>query len=309
MSTTRHAVVVHQPETFLRGFGPFLREVWRSRGLLAAFIRKDLKIRYRGSALGILWSLVRPLVQLLVFTVVMGLFLGFGGDMPDFGLFMFCGLILYGLLSEGLTNGVNSVIWGAPIVKKVAFRRELLPLASVGGSLVKFCFQVIVLCGAYLVLREHPNWEWIGLVMPALLIVVLFATGAAMLFSALNVYARDAAFIMEVGLLVLFWMTPVLYPWYTVANTLAAEGLPSWVFEAYMLNPMAVAVVAFQQAMWPGAPIASAPSSVGGADVSFLYFDSPFAGRLWLMVAVGLVFAWLCQRTFAKLQTGFATEL
>lgn len=309
-ATSSDAVVVHHSESFFRGFSSFVADVWSSRHLLASFVRKDLKLRYRGSALGIVWSMVKPLVQLLVFALVMGVFLGFGESMPSFGLFMFCGLISYGLFSDSLTSGVTSVIWGAPVVKKIAFRRELLPLASVGGALVNFFFQFIVLTMAYVVLRQHPNWQWIGLVVPALLITILFGAGFAMLFSALNVYARDVQFIMDVGLLVLFWMTPVLYPWYTVQNTLAAKGAPTWVFEVYMLNPMANAVIAFQQAMWPGASQASIQSATDpSVTIPFAYFDSPFAARLWAMIAFGLVFFWFSQRVFARMQAGFATEL
>jgi ABC-2 type transport system permease protein len=95
---------------------------------------------------------------------------------------------------------------------------------------------------------------------------------------------------------------------------LAENDAPSWVFELYMLNPMANAVVAFQQAMWPGADEAAANAAAqrqaGEPFIAdFAYFDSPFAARLWLMVLVGGVCLWLAQRVFARLQAGFATEL
>ncbi len=308
------AIVVHQREPFLWGFGTFLSDVWRSRHMLVSFVRKDLKIRYRGSALGIAWSMVKPLVQLLVFGLVLGYFLGFGDQIPAFGFYMFTGLILFGLFSDCLTSGATSILWGAPVVKKVAFRRELLPLASVGGALVNFFFQLVVLFLAYVVTRSSPNWHSIGLVVPALLITLAFGAGCALLFSAMNVYARDVQFLIDVGLLVLFWLTPVLYSWSTVQNTLQENGAPSWVFEVYMLNPMANAVIAFQQAMWPGADQAAANAAAQeGAAAPFInsfnYFDSPFAARLWLMVAAGFVFLWFSQRVFSRLQTGFATEL
>jgi ABC-2 type transport system permease protein len=313
-TTSSDAIVVHQREPFLWGFGRFLSDVWNARHMLASFIRKDLKIRYRGSALGIAWSMVKPLVQLLVFSLVMGYFLGFGDQIPAFGFYMFTGLMLFGLFSDCLTSGATSILWGAPVVKKVAFRRELLPLASVGGALVNFLFMGVVLVLAYAVTQDFPNWHAIGLAVPALLITLLFGAACAMLFSALNVYARDVQFLIDVGLLLLFWMTPVLYPWSTVQNTLTENGAPSWVFELYMLNPMANAVVAFQQAMWPGADEAAANAAAQMAAgepyiASFDYFDSPFAARLWMMVAAGAVCFWLAQRTFARLQTGFATEL
>jgi ABC-2 type transport system permease protein len=258
--------------------------------------------------------MVRPLVQLLVYSLVIGYFLGFGSQIPAFGFYMFSGLMIYGLFADCLTGGATSIIWGAPLVKKVAFRRELLPLASVGGALVNLFFMGVVLVAAYVVTRDIPNWGSFAMVIPALLITLLFGGALAMLFSALNVYARDVQFLIDVGLLVLFWMTPVLYPWSTVRSTLASSGAPSWVFEVYMLNPMANAVVAFQQALWPGAAEAvgraEAEAEAGGSAIGYsLYFDSPFAARLWLMVLAGVVFFWFAQRIFARLQAGFAAEL
>ncbi|MCU0300658.1 MAG: ABC transporter permease [Candidatus Nanopelagicales bacterium] len=312
--TSSDAVVVHQREPFLRGFGSFVADVWAARTMLVSFVRKDLMIRYRGSALGIAWTMVKPLVQLLVFSLVMGYFLGFGDQIPAFGFYMFTGLMLFGLFADQLTGGATSVLWGAPVVKKVAFRRELLPLAAVGGALVNFTFMGVVLLLAYVVTRDFPNWHMLGLAVPALLITVLFGAAGAMLVSALNVYARDVQFLIDVGLLLMFWLTPVLYPWSTVQNTLAENGAPSWAFELYMLNPMANAVVAFQQALWPGVDEAVANAAAQRAAgepfiADFDYFDSAFATRLWLMVLAGAVCLWFAQRVFARLQTGFATEL
>ena len=117
-----------------------------------------------------------------------------------------------------------------------------------------------------------------------------------MLLGALNVYVRDVQFIVDVGLLLLFWLTPILYGWWTVQQTLADRGLPDWAFDVYMANPLAAATVAFQQGAWPGTP----PQE---------YFDSVFALRLWGTVAVCALLVWLAQRIFNRLQENFAAEL
>lgn len=294
-------VVVHQREPFLRGFSTFLRDLWASRLLLFSFVRKELLVRYRQSALGVLWAMAKPLTQLLIYGLVLGVFLGMGDRIPAFGFYIFCGIITISIFSESAVNGATSIQRGAPLVKKVAFRRELLPMAAVGGSLVNSFFQFVVLCLAYLVTGEGPKWGEIAFVVPALLIVTLFALGAAFLLGALNVYARDVQFLTDVGLMVLFWITPLLYPWTLVRDAVVDGGYPHWLFELYMLNPLTNAVIALRQALWPGA------SSARGMELQ--YFDSPLALRLWLMVLAGAVFVWFAQRVFARLQVGFATEL
>lgn len=274
-----------------------VRDVWAARLLLLSLIRKELSIRYRGSVLGILWTLIKPLVQLSVYGLVLGVFLGFGDAIPDFGFFMFSGLMLFGLFSEAITLGTTSVLWNAALVKKVALRRELLPLSTTGVAVVNFFFQVVVLVAAFAVTGHSPALDRLPYVIPALLIVILLGLSGALLLGALNVYVRDVQFIVEVGLLLLFWLTPILYGWWTVQDTLAAKGLPSWAFDVYMANPLATAAVAFQQGLWPGLQPDQA------------YFDSVWAARLWATVGVCAVLVWVCQRIFNRLQENFAAEL
>ena len=288
--------VVNRREPFWRGFTSAVVSVWHSRVLLRSLIRKELSIRYRGSVLGILWTMIKPLVQLGVYGLVLGVFLGFGDQIPDFGFFMFCGLMIFGLFSEAVTLGTTSILWNAPLVKKVALRRELLPLSTTGVAIVNFFFQSVVLVAAFAITGNWPRLQDLPFVVPAVLIVVLLGLAAGMLLGALNVYVRDVQFIVDVGLLLLFWLTPILYGWWTVQETLANKGLPDWTFDLYMANPLAAATVAFQQGAWPGTP----PQE---------YFDSVFAVRLWGTLAVCAVLVWLAQRIFNRLQENFAAEL
>lgn len=288
--------VVNRREPFWRGFWSAAADVWSSRLLLGSLIRKELSIRYRGSVLGILWTMIKPLVQLGVYGLVLGVFLGFGAEIPDFGFFVFCGLMIFGLFSEAVTLGTTSILWNAPLVKKVALRRELLPLSTTGVAIVNFSFQAVVLVAAFAVTGDWPALADVPFVVPAILIVVLLGLACGMLLGALNVYVRDVQFIVDVGLLLLFWLTPILYGWWTVQRTFAEKGLPGWAFDVYMSNPLAAAAVAFQQGVWPG----QAPQE---------YFDSPFAFRLWGTVGVCALLVWLAQRVFNRLQENFAAEL
>ncbi len=255
--------VVNRREPFWRGFTSAVVSVWHSRVLLRSLIRKELSIRYRGSVLGILWTMIKP---------------------------------IFGLFSEAVTLGTTSILWNAPLVKKVALRRELLPLSTTGVAIVNFFFQSVVLVAAFAITGNWPRLQDLPFVVPAVLIVVLLGLAAGMLLGALNVYVRDVQFIVDVGLLLLFWLTPILYGWWTVQETLANKGLPDWTFDLYMANPLAAATVAFQQGAWPGTP----PQE---------YFDSVFAVRLWGTLAVCAVLVWLAQRIFNRLQENFAAEL
>lgn len=287
--------VVHRREPFWRGFTGAVREVWASRSLLFSLIRKELSIRYRGSVLGIFWTLIKPLVQLAVYGLVLGFFLGFGREIPDFGFFMFSGLMIFGLFSECVVLGTTSIIWNDTLVKKVTLRRELLPLSTTGTAIVNFLFQAVVLVAALAVTGRWPQLSNVAYIIPALLIVILLGLAGGMLLGALNVYVRDVQFIVDVGLMLLFWLTPILYGWWIVQDTFASQGLPGWAFDVYMANPLATAAVAFQQGAWPG--------------VTNPYFDSFWAAQLWITVAACLVLVWFAQRVFNRLQENFAAEL
>lgn len=289
--------VVNRREPFWWGFWAAVADVWNSRLLLLSLIRKELSIRYRGSVLGILWTMIKPLVQLCVYGLVLGIFLGFGNQIPDFGFYMFCGLMIFGLFSECVTAGTTSIMWNASLVKKVALRRELLPLSTTGVALVNFFFQGVVLIAAFAVTGHWPQLRDVPFIIPAILIVLLLGLACGMLLGAWNVYVRDVQFIVDLGLLLLFWLTPILYGWWTVQQTLADRGLPDWTFDLYMANPLAAAATAFQQGAWPGQP------------PQYEYFDSVFALRLWGTVAVCAVLVWLAQRVFNRLQENFAAEL
>lgn len=301
MAIDNRVTVVHQRESFHRGFGHFLAETWDSRTILASFVRKELKVRYRESVLGILWALVKPLTQLFVYGVVLGLFLGFGRSIPYFPIYILSGLLLWGIFAESCTQGATSIQRGAPLVRKIAFRREMLPIAAVGGALVNAVFQFLALCIGYVISGTHPNWSALGYAVPALLIVLFMGTAAALLLGAANVYLRDVQFIVEVGLMVMFWMTPILYSWHAVQDGLARADAPGWVFDLYMLNPITGALVAFRQAFWPAEHLASGEE--------FAYYSSPFAPQLWVLVLISAVCVWIAQRLFARLQVGFAAEL
>ena len=151
-----------------RGVADSIREVVAQREMLGLLVKRDLKSKYKDSALGFLWSLARPLVQLLIYYVVLGQFLGAARGIPDFAVYIFTGLTAMGLFTEIAVGGTGSIIANAGLVKKVYVPREVFPLASVGSALFNFAVQLVVLLVATFVVgspaassrnpvRSHPS--------------------------------------------------------------------------------------------------------------------------------------------------------
>lgn len=274
-------------------------EIWRYRELLGNLVRKELKVKYKDSFLGFFWTLVRPLLQLLVYSVAIGIFLGSGKVIPQFGVYLFTGLVAWSLFTDILGGTTGSIVSNSALVKKVYLPRELFPLSVVGASFVNFVLQLVVLVAAYVVTGSWPQVQDLLLVPLAILALVLFATALGFLLAAANVFLRDVQYLVEVALLLWFWMTPIVYDWTKVHTTLVGDGL-DWLFQLYMANPMANVVLAFQRALWPGGQTE--------AGTPFVY-DGDLAGRLVVVSLVSLVLLWFAQRVFTRAQGNFAQEL
>ncbi|SFK07154.1 ABC transporter permease [Cellulomonas sp. KH9] len=273
-------------------------DIWRYRELLGNLVRKELKVKYKDSVLGFFWTLVRPLLQLLVYSVAIGIFLGSGKVIPQFGVYLFTGLLAWSLFTDIIGGSTGSIVGNAGLVKKVYLPRELFPLSVVGASAVNFVLQLVVLIGAYVVTRSWPQAGDLLLVPLALMVLLVFATALGLVLAAANVYLRDVQYLVEVGLLLWFWMTPIVYDWTKVRDNLS--GAHEWLFHLYMANPMTNVVLAFQRALWPGGRTeAGAP----------FYYDGDLVGRLLVVGAVSLVLLWFAQRIFARAQGNFAQEL
>lgn len=272
-----------------------LRELFAHREVLVNLTRKELKVKYKSSVLGIIWSMLNPLLYLVVFYVVFTFFLPAG--IPDFHVFLLSGLLGWTLFSTSLAGATNSVVGNGPLVTKVAFPREILPLASIGSSLVNFVFQFAVLI-AVMVVFGYPFLGPQLLLLPlALVVLLLFTCAMGLLTSALNVRLRDTAHLVELAILMWFWMTPVIYP----ASAVLGKGL--LVFRIYQLNPMVQITLGFQRALYGPRVLAS------GADVL------PSSGIAWYAIRLGLVgigsviLLYVTWRFFFRRSGDFAEEL
>jgi ABC-2 type transport system permease protein len=267
-------------------------------------IRKELKVKYTASVLGTVWSLLNPLVFLAVFTFVVQML---GNNIPQFGVFLLSGLLAWNLFSVSLTAGAQSVISNANLVKKVAFPREILPLSAVGVALVDFALQSIVLFMYLFVLVTWFGHDLgaIGLYPLAFASLLVFTTAVSLWVSALNVRYRDIQHLLGLGLLVWFWLTPIVYPGYQVQQKLAGvhvAGISLWY--VYLLNPLATIVFGFQRALYGDVwPAGASQPVLPVVSVGWL------AAALSIALVVGFVLLYLMWRTFFALSGDFAEEL
>lgn len=268
-----------------------LANILSQRELLGLLVRRDLKARYKDSALGFFWALARPLIQLAIYFVVMGHFLQAAKGIPSFAVYVFAGLTAMGLFTEIVVGGTGSILSNSGLVKKVYLPREVFPLASVGSGLFNFAVQILVLLVATLIVGQPPlHWDFFY-VVPAVLLLLTFGTGCALLFSAVNVYLRDMQYLVEVGTMLLFWASPVVYSWQMVTSLVTSPVL----IEIYTDNPLTLAVLGFQKAFW-----------VEGTDASF---PADLLARMLVALAVGFVFLVIGHRLFLRMQGNFAQEL
>lgn len=269
-----------------------LKEIFSHREMLSLLIRRDLKSRYKDSALGFVWTLIRPLTQLFIYYIVIGKFLQAERGIPEFAVYVFTGLTAYGLLSEIIGGGTASIVGNSGLIKKVYLPREVFPLASVGSALFNFAIQLAILLIFSAVVGSFPWSPDFFYFFPAVLVLLVYGTAFGLLLSALNVYLRDIQYLVEVMLLLLLWASPIVYSWSMVKGILG-NGLA---LQIYTNNPITLAVLGFQKAFWMGGQgVAEYPAGLGL--------------RLGIAFVIGLVLLVLFQRVFQRLQGNFAQAL
>ncbi len=286
-----------------RGLLKRVADIWSYRELLVGLVRKELKLKYKNSTLGFLWSLVNPLLYLVVFSVAFQLILRAG--IPSFPVFLLSGLLVWNLFAGGVTAGTASVVVNASLVKKVWFPREILVLASIGSAVVNFFLQIGVLLAFLAVIRYDVALSFLPLVLPALLVLILLTSAIALTLAAVNVYLRDTQHFLELALLAWFWMTPIVYPF-----MLMGGREEKWQTTLYMLNPVTAVVIVFQRAFYARVDVPAVGERFGGVDQILPGWSiggyAAYLGAVALVAALLMLFAlWL----FGRLEGNFAEEL
>ncbi|MFD0482959.1 ABC transporter permease [Kineococcus sp. GCM10028916] len=282
------------------GHGSGLLDVVRYRYLLKLLVRKEMRVRYRGSVMGLLWSYVKPGVQFAVFYFAMGEFLKLNESVPNFAVYLFSGIVVINFYTEAFGNATRSVVGNAPLIKKIFLPRELFSVSSAWVAAIHFLPQLIVLLVACFVTGWRPGVVQILAGLLGFVIVAVLSVGLGLLFGAVNVLYRDFENIVDLLLMIVTWTSPVLYDWQKVA---AATGGPNSLFMTlYQLNPVTAAVELFHWAFWyPTGDVRDAVTPV------VLPPHLLWSGLWGLLIA--LVMLALGQFVFRRIEGRFAQEL
>jgi len=219
-------------------FGAELRRLLRHRDLLLLLAQKDLKAKYKGTALGFLWTLLNPLLMMTVYAVIFSVLVRF--QVKNYPVFLLSGMLPWNAFTIALTTSSMTIVGNANLVRRISFPREFLPVATVLSSLVNLALSLVILLAFAVVFRQPLGPPL--LMIPLLMVLQVFLTaGVCMVLAALMVYFRDVENILAILITLLFFLTPIIYPIRAIHHAALRRVLE--------LNPMAWLVTSYQ-AVW-----------------------------------------------------------
>lgn len=233
----------------LRSLTRHLAELWFYRELVWNLVKRDLKVRYRNSLLGVFWSLFNPLLMMVVFTVVFTVMTPYS-EVKKFPVFVLCAILPWNFFSSSVIGSIRSIVDNAPLVNKIYFPREILPISLVLANLVNFLIALLVLIGL-IIAFQIPLTPWI-LVLPAVVLVqLIFTIGFCLIMATANVFYRDTQVIMEVLMLAWFFFTPIFYSVKILPRSYEIWGIDfdvsRWI---RIINPMASIIANYRTILY-----------------------------------------------------------
>jgi len=286
-------------------------EIWRSRQLLLNLVRTEIRIKYKNSVLGVVWSLLSPAMALLVYTLVFSVALKNG--IPEFVILLFSGLLAWNLFQTSVLSATGVIVNNAGLVKKVSFPREILALASVGSASVFFFFQSCVMVLFLVVLHWRPAFGDLWLLVVALVPLLCFAAAMSIFLAAVNVFLRDTQHLVEVVVgAAWFWGCPIVYSFQQKVYPALKDHHLLWL---YFLNPLTPIVLTFQRVLWARTGIVQLTTKVpkgahplmaqllpGWGSMTYVEMDL-------IVLGVSIVLLYLAMLVFGRLAGNFAEEL
>lgn len=219
----------------------FLQELYTYRTMLASLVKRDLKGRYKGSALGFLWTFINPLLQLIVYSLVFKVILK--NPMENYSMHLFVALVPWIFFSSALTTGTKAILGQANLVKKIYFPREIIPIAYATSSFINMLFSFVVIFAVFFVSPMQLYAKPVMMLPIVMLFQYLLVIGMNMITSALTVYFRDLEHIMGVLSMAWMYLSPVVYPISYIAQEYQ---------NVYLLNPMAPILIAYRDILYYG---------------------------------------------------------
>ncbi len=254
-----------------------LKELYQYRQLLKSNVRKEIRGKYKGSFLGVLWSFVNPLLMTLVYAIVFPFLLK--SSQPHYTTFIVIAVLPWTWFTTTISQGTSTILANGGIIKKVYFPREILPISVVTSGLVNFLISCLII--AIFLICSGIGFSPYLVFLPIIIILqYMFQLGLILITSAINVYVRDAEYIINFFVSMLFYATPVLY---------SMSMFPGWVQKILRLNPMTTIIESYRNI--------------------FYYQTAPDFMMLGFVFIVSIVVLWLGFVIFKKLEKGFAEEL
>jgi ABC-type polysaccharide/polyol phosphate export permease len=218
-------------------------ELIRYRSLVFNLVSKDLKVRYKNSVLGFMWSLLNPLLMMLVFTFVFTQLIGVVGTIENFPVFVLIGLLSWNWTATSVAAGTKAITDNAPLINKVYFPRMLLPVSVVLSHMIHYVLALPVLL-VFMGIYGISFSPWLVYLPVIIMVQTVFLIALVLILSALHVYFRDTIVLVEVGLTAWFFMTPIFYR--------VEDVVPDLVQWMYWLNPMASIIAELHTVLYYG---------------------------------------------------------
>jgi len=223
-----------------QGLKEYYEKFYRYRHLLKELVSRDIKIKYRRSILGILWSVLNPLLMMLVITAVFSKLMDMRTE--NFAAFYLCGSLIYNFVSEGTNGAMNAILINAALIKKVYVPKYIFPLEKVLFALVNALFYLIAVAIVFLITKLPLHWTIILFPIP-LAYTFVFALGLGLILATVTVFFRDMNHLYSVWLTAWMYLTPIIYP---------VDALPERVMKLIQLNPLYHYVTYFRDVMMYG---------------------------------------------------------
>lgn len=223
-----------------------LKELYRYRELIVNLVIRDLKIRYKNSAIGFLWSLANPIIQAATITIIFKHVMGI--RIPNYSAYLFCAYLAWGFFYYSILDSCDSIILYGGLVKKTYFPREVMPISVCISNLIHFCLAMVVFFAYVLIYLQAPvlaTW----LMLPVLILIqFMFHLGIAFFMSCANVFYEDVKYMAMAFLNLVFYAMPVIYP---VEKVYYSEFIPTAykdiLLQFYMINPLSYLLTAYRK--------------------------------------------------------------
>jgi ABC-2 type transport system permease protein len=273
-----------------------LFEVFRRRYLLRLLVRREISARYSGSFLGLFWSYIQPAIKLALYYFVFQTFIGRGKSIDNFAIHVFAGLVLVHYFTETFVAGTRSIVRNRSVVQKMAVPREMFPVASMLVSAYHVIPGILLLSISSAWLGWRPDAVGMGAALLGFLVVAVWGTALALLFSVANVFFRDFTNVVQSLNQFVTFSVPMIYP-FSMVQTRFGDAAAY-----YLWNPIAEAVLLFQRAFWVGS------TDDPEATIAVHMPDHLFT-RGFVHLGVAVVFLAFAQWVFARLENKIPERL